>query len=198
MCYRMFTKTWPDRSRRLFSSFDPVIQRVYIASLFDVYFGIIPFRRLWFQVLLFPQIINEEDGGMHRRHASPSVRDRNVQMSFTSQTSAISNLHGYGTSAIVAMDRTSSLSSGTSLSYGMNLSQSKPLGKGAERTLERVLYSSKQKVSAIESMLRGLDISEKQRSTSLNLGIEWIFYVLLYLNLKVSYMRPLNDAVIIA
>ncbi|MBA0853509.1 hypothetical protein Goshw_018513 [Gossypium schwendimanii] len=144
MCYRMFTKTWPDRSRRLFSSFDPAIQR----------------------------IINEEDGGMHRRHASPSLRDRNVQMSFTTQTSSTSNIPGYGTSAIVAMDRTSSLSSGTSFSSGMNLSQSKPLGKGAERTLESVLHASKQKVSAIESMLRGLDISEKQRSTSLDLGVE--------------------------
>ncbi|XWS47081.1 hypothetical protein CRYUN_Cryun14cG0122700 [Craigia yunnanensis] len=144
MCYRMFTKTWPDRSRRLFSSFDPVIQR----------------------------IITEEDGGMHRRHASPSVRDRNVPMSFTSQTSATSNLPGYGTSAIVAMDRTSSLSSGTSLPSGLNLSQSKPLGKGAERTLESVLHASKQKVSAIESMLRGLDISEKQMSTSLDLGVD--------------------------
>ncbi|XWS76152.1 hypothetical protein CRYUN_Cryun01aG0151900 [Craigia yunnanensis] len=144
MCYRMFTKTWPDRSRRLFSSFDPVIQR----------------------------IINEEDGGMHRRHASPSLRDRNIQMSFTSQTSATSNIPGYGTSAIVAMDRTSSLSSGTSLSSGINLSQLKPLGKGAERTLESVLYASKQKVSAIESMLRGRDISEKQRSTSLDLGVD--------------------------
>ncbi|KAK5813429.1 CLIP-associated protein-like [Gossypium arboreum] len=144
MCYRMFTKTWPDRSRRLFSSFDPAIQR----------------------------IINEEDGGMHRRHASPSLGDRNVQMSFTTQTSSTSNIPGYGTSAIVAMDRTSSLSSGTSFSSGMNLSQSKPLGKGDERTLESVLHASKQKVSAIESMLRGLDISEKQRSTSLDLGVD--------------------------
>ncbi|TYI74106.1 hypothetical protein E1A91_D07G177100v1 [Gossypium mustelinum] len=144
MCYRMFTKTWPDRSRRLISSFDPAIQR----------------------------IINEEDGGMHRRHASPSLRDRNVKISFTSQTSATLNVPGYGTSAIVAMDRTSSLSSGTSLSSGLNFSQSKPVGKGAERTLESVLHASKQKVSAIESMLRGLDISEKQRSTSLALGVD--------------------------
>ncbi|KAK8479701.1 hypothetical protein V6N13_131792 [Hibiscus sabdariffa] len=143
MCYRMFTKTWPDRSRRLFASFDPVIQR----------------------------IINEEDGGMHRRHASPSLRERNAQSSFT-QTSSTSKIPGYGTSAIVAMDRTSSLSSGMSFSSGMNLSQSKPLGKAADRTLESVLHSSKQKVSAIENMLRGLDISEKQRSTSLDLGID--------------------------
>ncbi|XP_022771392.1 CLIP-associated protein-like [Durio zibethinus] len=144
MCYRMFTKTWPDRSRRLFSSFDPAIQR----------------------------IINEEDGGMHRRHASPSLRDRNVLMSVTSQASATLNLPGYGTSAIVAMDRTSSLSSGTSLSSGLNLSQSNPLGKGFERTLESVLHASKQKVSAIESMLRGLDISGKERSTSLDQGVD--------------------------
>ncbi|CDY31988.1 BnaA07g00070D [Brassica napus] len=65
MCYRLFAKTWPDRSRRLFSSFDPVIQR----------------------------LINEEEGGSHRRHASPSVRERHSQPSF-SQTSAPSNLPG--------------------------------------------------------------------------------------------------------
>ncbi|KAK8997579.1 hypothetical protein V6N11_012131 [Hibiscus sabdariffa] len=144
MCYRMFTKTWPDRSGRLFSYFDPVIQR----------------------------IINEEDGGMHRRYASPSLRERNVLSSFTTQTSSTSNIPGYGTSAIVAMDRTSSLPSGMSFSSGMNLSQSKPLGKATDRTLESVLHASKQKVSAIENMLRGLDISEKQRSTSLDLGID--------------------------
>ncbi|KAK0581454.1 hypothetical protein LWI29_013990 [Acer saccharum] len=149
MCYRMFAKTWPERSRRLFSSFDPVIQR----------------------------LINEEDGGMHRRHASPSLRDRGAQMSFTNQISAPSNLPGYGTSAIVAMDRSSSLSSGTSLSSGLLLSQSKSLNKGAERSLESVLHSSKQKVSAIESMLRGLEISDKQnpstlRSSSLDLGVD--------------------------
>jgi len=27
----MFAKTWPERSRRLFSSFDPVIQRVHVS-----------------------------------------------------------------------------------------------------------------------------------------------------------------------
>nr|KJB10991.1 hypothetical protein B456_001G235400 [Gossypium raimondii] len=144
MCYRMFSKTWPDRSRRLFTSFDPAIQR----------------------------IINEEDGGMHRRHASPSVRDRNVKMPTSSQSSASAHLPGYQTSAIVAMDRTSTLSSGTPLTSGLNLSQSKSLGKGAGRTLESVLHASKQKVSAIESMLRGLDISQKQRSTSLDLGVD--------------------------
>ncbi|GFZ17637.1 CLIP-associated protein [Actinidia rufa] len=145
-CYRMFARTWPDRSRRLFLSFDPVIQRV----------------------------INDEDGGMHRRHASPSLRERSSQMSFTPQAPAPSNIPGYGTSAIVAMDRSSSLSSGTSLSSGLLLSQAKPVGKGTERSLESVLHSSKQKVTAIESMLRGLDASEKHnpstlRSSSLDL-----------------------------
>uniref|UniRef100_A0A1J3HM77 CLIP-associated protein n=3 Tax=Noccaea TaxID=290573 RepID=A0A1J3HM77_NOCCA len=148
MCYRMFAKTWPDRSRRLFSSFDPVIQR----------------------------LINEEEGGIHRRHASPSVRERHSQPSF-SQTSAPSNLPGYGTSAIVAMDRSSNLSSGVSLSSGLLLSQSKDLNKGSERSLESVLQSSKQKVSAIESMLRGLHVSDRQnpaalRSSSLDLGVD--------------------------
>ncbi|XP_028765579.1 CLIP-associated protein [Neltuma alba] len=148
MCYRLFAKTWPERSRRLFSSFDPVIQR----------------------------LINEEDGGVHRRHASPSIRDRGALASLTTQTSASSKLPGYGTSAIVAMDRSSSLSSGISVSSGLLLSQAKSLGKGAERSLESVLHSSKQKVTAIESMLRGLDLSNKHnsalRSSSLDLGVD--------------------------
>ncbi|RVW53581.1 CLIP-associated protein [Vitis vinifera] len=125
MCYRMFAKTWPERSRGAYlCAFDPVIQR----------------------------IINEEDGGMHRRHASPSLREKSSQISFTPQTSA-PHLPGYGTSAIVAMDRSSSLPSGTSISSGLLLSQAKSIGKGTERSLESVLQASKQKVTAIESML---------------------------------------------
>ncbi|XP_051142810.1 CLIP-associated protein-like [Andrographis paniculata] len=143
-CYRMFAKTWPDRSRRLFLSFDAVVQRV----------------------------INDEDGGMHRRHASPSIRERSSNMPFTAHTSAPSNIPGYGTSAIVAMDKTASLPSTTSLTSGVLLSQAKPAVKGTERSLESVLHSSKQKVSAIESMLRGLDMSEKSRSSSLDLGVD--------------------------
>ncbi|KAI7752881.1 hypothetical protein M8C21_011597, partial [Ambrosia artemisiifolia] len=142
-CYRMFSKTWPDRSRRLFSSFDPVIQR----------------------------IINDEDGGMHRRHASPSLRDRNPQTAINTQNSSSSNLAGYGTSAIVAMDRNASLPSVTSHSSGLFSSQSKPANKSTERSLESMLHSSKQKVSAIESMLRGLD-SGRVRSSSLDLGVD--------------------------
>ncbi|GAB4830137.1 hypothetical protein Ancab_019778 [Ancistrocladus abbreviatus] len=146
-CYRMFAKTWPERSRRLFQSFDPVIQR----------------------------IINEEDGGLPRRHASPSVRERNT--AFMPQSSASLNLAGYGTSAIVAMDKSATLASGTSVSSGLLLSQSKSFGKGTERSLESVLHSSKQKVTAIESMLRGLELSDKNnsstlQSSSLDLGVD--------------------------
>lgn len=118
---------------------------------------------------------------MHRRHASPSIRERSSNMSFSTHTSTPSNIPGYGTSAIVAMDRSGSLSSGTSLTSGLLLSQSKSMGKGAERSLESVLHSSKQKVTAIESMLRGLDISERGRSSSLDLGT-WFCSILSILN----------------
>nr|GLL33242.1 CLIP-associated protein-like [Ipomoea trifida] len=138
--YRMFAKTWPERSRRLFLSFDSVIQR----------------------------IINEEDGGIHRRHASPSLRERSSHM-LAPQASASPHLPGYGTSAIVAMDKSATLPPGASISSGLLLSQSKPAATGSERSLESVLHASKQKVSAIESLLKGLDTSEKTRSSSLDL-----------------------------
>ncbi|KAL3333961.1 hypothetical protein AABB24_030634 [Solanum stoloniferum] len=139
--YRMFARTWPERSRRLLSSLDPAIQR----------------------------IINEEDGGIHKRHTSPSVRERSSHFSLASQTST-SHLPGYGTSAIVSMDRSANLSSGTSLSSGLLLPQAKPVG--VERSLESVLHASKQKVSAIENLLKGLDVSERSRSSSLDLGVD--------------------------
>lgn len=114
---------------------------------------------------------------MHRRYASPSLRERSVQLPRTQSLTPTLNLPGYGTSAIVAMDRSTSIAAGTSLSSGSLLSQTKTIGKGTERSLESVLHSSKEKVSAIESMLRGLDMSEKlhssaTRSTSLDLGIQ--------------------------
>ncbi|CAN4102066.1 unnamed protein product [Withania somnifera] len=139
--YRMFARTWPERSRRLLSSLDPAVQR----------------------------IINEEDGGIHKRYTSPSVRERSSHLSLASQTST-SHLPGYGTSAIVSMDRSANLPSGTSLSSGLLLSQAKPVG--VERSLESVLHASKQKVSAIENLLKGLDVSEKSRSSSLDLGVD--------------------------
>lgn len=107
---------------------------------------------------------------MHRRHASPALRERSSQMSTNSQTSVSSTLPGYGTSAIVAMDRKASVTSGPSFSSGLFSSQAS-VGRSTERSLESVLNASKQKVTAIESMLRGLDISEKGRSVSLDLGI---------------------------
>lgn len=91
-------------------------------------------------------------------------------MPLSTQISAPANLPGYGTSAIVAMDRNASLSSATSISSGLFSSQAKSVGRGSERSLESVLHASKQKVTAIESMLRGLDVSEKVRSSSLDLG----------------------------
>lgn len=123
---------------------------------------------------LFCQIISEEDGGLHKRYASPSLRERGVQLSHSSSQTTSRSISGYDTSAVVAMDRSASISTGTSLSSGIILQQSKTLNKNAEKTLESVLHASKQKVSAIESLLKG--VSEKQnfpsaRSTSLDLGI---------------------------
>ncbi|KEH42399.1 CLIP-associated protein, putative [Medicago truncatula] len=74
------------------------------------------------------------------------------------------------------MDKSSSLSSGTSISSSV-LSQVKSLGNSTERSLESVLLASKQKVTAIESMLSGLDSSNKHnssalRSSSLDLGVD--------------------------
>ncbi|XP_038971250.1 CLIP-associated protein isoform X1 [Phoenix dactylifera] len=149
-CYRMFTKTWPERSRRLFLSFDPAIQR----------------------------IINEEEGGIQKRYASPSLRERGVQLLHAPSHTSTTNTPGYGTSAIVAVDKSASITSGKSLSLGSLLpSQTKPSGKVSERSVESVLHSSIRKVSAIESLLRGASISEKQNSSishssSLDLGAD--------------------------
>ncbi|WOL09933.1 CLIP-associated protein [Canna indica] len=145
-CYSLFRKTWPERSRRLFLSFDPAIQR----------------------------IINEEDGGTHKRYAS-SLHERGTQSSRAPQ-GTITNLPGYGTSAIVAMDKSATISTDTFLSTTSILSQSKTLGNNSERRLERVLHASKQKVSAIESLLKGVSNSGKNfasgLSTSLDLGVD--------------------------
>ncbi|KAG2567311.1 hypothetical protein PVAP13_7NG344800 [Panicum virgatum] len=148
-CYRMFAKTWPERSRRLFMSFDPAIQR----------------------------IINDEDGGVHKRYASPSLRDRVAQPSRAPPHASGTHVPGYGTSAIVAMDKSAAISSDSSFSSNsLRLSQSKTIGRSSERSLESVLNSSKEKVSAIESLLKGVSISGQNfstaRSTSLDLGVD--------------------------
>ncbi|CAN6273486.1 unnamed protein product [Urochloa humidicola] len=138
ICYRVFTKTWPERSHQLFMSFDPSIQR----------------------------IVNDEDGGKHKQHPSPSLHERGVQLSRASSHTG-GNHFGYGTSAIVAMDKGSSLL----------LSQSKKIGRSAERSIENVLSSSKQKVSAIESLLNGVSVSDRHnfsdiQSTGLDHGVD--------------------------
>ncbi|VAH34056.1 unnamed protein product [Triticum turgidum subsp. durum] len=128
-CYRMFTKTWPERSRRLFMQFDPAIQRT----------------------------INDEDG-VHKRYASPSLREKVLQPSRTSSHASGTHMPGYGTSAIVAMDKSAAISSDSSLpSNNLRLSQSKTTSSVSDRSLESVLSSSKEKVSAIESLLKGVD-----------------------------------------
>ncbi|VAH34067.1 unnamed protein product [Triticum turgidum subsp. durum] len=148
-CYRMFTKTWPERSRRLFMQFDPAIQRT----------------------------INDEDG-VHKRYASPSLREKVLQPSRTSSHASGTHMPGYGTSAIVAMDKSAAISSDSSLpSNNLRLSQSKTTSSVSDRSLESVLSSSKEKVSAIESLLKGVSISDRQnfsvaRSTSLDLGVD--------------------------
>ncbi|KAM3368530.1 hypothetical protein ACQJBY_016815 [Aegilops geniculata] len=146
-CYRMFTKTWPERSRRLFMQFDPAIQRT----------------------------INDEDG-VHKRYASPSLREKVLQPSRTLSHASGTHMPGYGTSAIVAMDKSAAISSDSSLpSNHLRLSQSKTTSRVSDRSLESVLSSSKEKVSAIESLLKGVSISDRQnfsvaRSTSLDLA----------------------------
>lgn len=79
------------------------------------------------------------------------------------------------------MDKTATLASRASVSSGMLLSQSKSLDKGSDRSLESVLSSSKEKVSAIESLLRGLDLTSKHnstvRSSSLDLGMDKFFSI---------------------
>ncbi|XP_042390436.1 CLIP-associated protein-like isoform X1 [Zingiber officinale] len=148
-CYWMFTKTWPERSRRLFLSFDPVIQRM----------------------------LNEENGGMNRRYSSPSLLEKGAHLSHSPSQSMSTSIPGYSISAIVAMDKTSAILSGTSVSSSSLVSKSKSLGKNSKRSLESVLHASKQKVLAIESLLKGISMSEKKTltaacSTSLDLAVD--------------------------
>ncbi|KAM7252853.1 hypothetical protein ACFE04_025471 [Oxalis oulophora] len=123
-CYKMFAKTWPERSKRLFLSFDPVIQRV----------------------------INDEDDGAHKRHATASVRYGDMhELRTASQTHVVKRLPG--------MDKGS-----TALPLATDLN------------LESMLNASNQKVTAIESMLNGLAISEKrsfsdQYTSAINLAL---------------------------
>ncbi|XP_039116777.1 CLIP-associated protein-like isoform X3 [Dioscorea cayenensis subsp. rotundata] len=137
-CYCLFSKTWPERSHRLFLSFDPVIQR----------------------------IINDGDGNVHKRYASPSLRERGVQVPCAQAYAVPPSVPGYGTSAIVAMDKSTSTHSGSTVSFSsVLLAQTKPFSNSSERNLESVLDASKQKVSAIENLLRGVNLAGRQNSS---------------------------------
>ncbi|KAI0522494.1 hypothetical protein KFK09_004873 [Dendrobium nobile] len=117
-------------------------------------------------------------GGIHKRYASPLLRDRGLQPSRVPSHAVTMNVPGFATSAIVAMDRSSSVTSGMSLStVTPALSRMKLREKGFERSLEIMLQASKQKVLAIERLLRGASLSDKQinsstQSTSLDLGVD--------------------------
>lgn len=105
-------------------------------------------------------------GGIQKRCASPSLRERGMQLARAPSHTSTRNIPGYGTSAIVAVDKSASITSGTSLSLGSLVpSQTKPTGNAFERSVESALHASIQKVSAIKSLLRGASISEKQNSS---------------------------------
>jgi CLIP-associating protein 1/2 len=104
------------------------------------------------------------------------LHERGVQLSRASSHPG-GNHFGYGTSAIVAMDKSAATSSESSLSSSsLLLSQSKTIGRSAERSIESVLSSSKEKVSAIETLVKGVSMSGRPNfsaicSTSLDHGI---------------------------
>ncbi|XWS13531.1 hypothetical protein CRYUN_Cryun36dG0044700 [Craigia yunnanensis] len=150
-CYRMFKKTWPERSQQLFLPFDSVIQRM----------------------------VNDEDGATHRRHPSPSIRGRDVRKShkaFQAPTSTNLPGPGTGTSIVTTMDRSKAVPVGIPLSSGPFFSEVKSHGIGTERSFENMPRANKQRVPAIQNALSGLDISEKhnfqKRSATLDLGID--------------------------
>ena len=100
-------------------------------------------------------LLNEEDGGIHKRYTSPSLRDRGVQQQHhsTSATagaqsaSAGSQLVSLRSAPIVPMEKTGRILT----------TQKEPSG----RVLESVLQASQQQVNAIETILEGMDMLEK-------------------------------------
>ncbi|KAG6556657.1 hypothetical protein Mapa_001598 [Marchantia paleacea] len=153
MCYRVFCKCWPERSRRLFVSFDPSVQR----------------------------LLNEEEGGFQKRYASPSVRDRgshghqsHLRQSTTvpitgSVHQAVSQTPSgsgpYSNSSAVNADRSTNALSGLGALHLNSAYQRKAAELGTERTQE-VLQASQERVNAIESMLREVDMTDKGASRS--------------------------------
>ncbi|KAJ7546013.1 hypothetical protein O6H91_08G020200 [Diphasiastrum complanatum] len=138
-CYRLFAKSWPERSQRLFASFDPVIQR----------------------------LINDEDRGFHKRYASPFARDRVANGSRQSPLNATKDSKHIGASSfivppIVAMDRRASLSSGLEAAKAAAAVQENETPDPVrDRYLEGLLQSSQQRANAIENILRGVDSLNK-------------------------------------
>ncbi|TYI09374.1 hypothetical protein ES332_A09G068400v1 [Gossypium tomentosum] len=149
-CYRLFKKTWPERSQQLFLSFDSVVQRM----------------------------INDEDGTTHRRHPSPSVRVKDVRKSHKAfQAPTSTTLPGPATSAVTTVDRNRAVPGGIPLSAGPFLSEVKSHRNGTERSFENMPNTNKQRAPAIENALAGLIISEKlsyqkKRSASFDLGVD--------------------------
>ncbi|XP_012484187.1 CLIP-associated protein isoform X3 [Gossypium raimondii] len=149
-CYRLFKKTWPERSQQLFLSFDSVVQRM----------------------------INDEDGTTHRRHPSPSVRVRDVRKSHKAfQAPTSTTLPGPATSAVTTVDRNRAVAGGIPLSAGPFLSEVKSHRNGTERSFENMPHANKQRAPAIENALAGLNLSEKlsyqkKRSASFDLGVD--------------------------
>ncbi|XP_002985873.2 CLIP-associated protein [Selaginella moellendorffii] len=121
-CYRLFAKTWPERSQKLFFSFDPAIQR----------------------------LINDEERGFHKRYSSPASRTRGNPLRASLTVVSKSTPVTPQTVPIIAMDRRASFSSGGAHSRTSE----------QERSLESILQASQQRVNAIETMLRGVDISD--------------------------------------
>lgn len=109
------------------------------------------------------QLINEEDGGFHKRYASPAVRERgSYQHQQLRQPTAMpatqpTIVRGSAMSSYGPNDRNLNMISGA----GSGLLQRKSAEAAPERSIESVLQASQQHVNAIETMLRGVDIEDK-------------------------------------
>ncbi|CAM6093819.1 unnamed protein product [Calypogeia fissa] len=144
-CYRVFSKTWPERARRIFATFDASVQR----------------------------LLNEEDGGFQKRYASPLVRERgshvqHQQLGQSANFPVASGSHVAVNHPAMSFASTTG-SAGRTLSefgsYAMNNSQQKKsVELRVERSLDSLLQASQQQVNAIENMLRGVEMGEKRAS----------------------------------
>jgi CLIP-associating protein 1/2 len=144
MCYRAFARCWPERARHLFHTLDPNIQR----------------------------LITEEDRGFHKSFPSLGIQDR---ISFQQQqlqhssgthiptqpmTGGGSPMTFYENSIKTTNDRSMSLLAGGGSANASSL-LSKSMDVTPDRSLESMLQASQQQVNAIETLLRGSDMSDK-------------------------------------